>query len=101
MPDLISVIIESLKMESRSFIREAKLLMVDIDNHIALRLTRTSDELHTEFTDLQKRINNLYSGLQNPSLPSAFNLRDKAVASGFTVDNKAQHKMAQFEDITG
>ena len=45
----------------------------------------------------QKDINQLFSGLQNPSLPSATRLRDVAVSNGYTVDPRVQNRLQQAE----
>ena len=76
-------------MESRAFIREAKALIEDIKTHAA-----ASEADQAQAVDaIQTRVNSLFSGLQNPSLPSALDLRDVAVAAGLKVAASVQHKL--------
>ena len=49
--------------------------------------------------DTQKDINQLFIGLQNPTLPSAHKLRDVAIAAGFTVDQRVQDRLARAESM--
>jgi hypothetical protein len=83
-------------MESRVFIREAAVLIIDIENYLSLQAVRQVTE-NTELAhDLQTRINQLFSALQNPTLPSAETLRTKAVAAGFTVSNKVSNEIDKY-----
>ena len=84
-------------MESRAFIREAKLLIADITAPVTAATTVEEDVARNK--DLQKRINSLFQGLQNPTLPSAFNLRDAAVAPRFSVNPQVLHRLAQFDSV--
>ena len=59
------------------------------------------DDEMVQGTALQKRIANAFGGLQNPTLPSAYKLRDAALGAGFFVEPKRQHWLAQFETIRG
>ena len=49
--------------------------------------------------NLQKRVNSLFSGLQNPTLPSAFRLRDAAYDAGLQVDGRVLQRLSQFEHM--
>lgn len=57
----------------------------------------TADELQNQRETVQKEVNQLFSGLQNPTLPSAFRLRDTAMRNGFHVSPMALNRLAQFE----
>lgn len=86
-------------MESMAFIREAAILMEDIKTFQAAYLT-PEDEM-AQGTALQKRLNQSFTGLQNPTLPSAYKLRDVALGAGFFVEPKRQHWLASFENLRG
>ena len=86
-------------MESMAFIREAATLMEDIKTFQAAYLT-PEDEM-AQGTALQKRLNQSFTGLQNPTLPSAYKLRDVALGAGFFVEPKRQHWLASFENLRG
>lgn len=47
--------------------------------------------------DLQKRVNSIFTGLQNPTLPSAGKLCREAIDSGFQVDQKVINRIIQHE----
>ena len=81
-------------MESRAFIAEANVLVSDIKGFQASFLS-PEDEL-AQGTALQKRINNAFSGLQNPSLLAAMALKEAALGAGFTV---APAKQSLIDDI--
>lgn len=49
---------------------------------------------------VQREISQLFSGLQNPTLPSAFRLRDTAQANGYTVDGRVLQRLAQFDNLS-
>ena len=86
-------------MESTAFIREAKELMEDIKTFQASYLSLEEEMI--EGTALQKRVNQAFMGLQNPTLPSAYKLRDVALGAGFFVEPKRQHWLASFETLRG
>ena len=86
-------------MESRAFIAEAATLMEDIKTFQASYLS--PEEEMIEGTALQKRVNQAFMGLQNPTLPSAYKLRDVALGAGFFVEPKRQHWLASFETLRG
>jgi len=86
-------------MESRAFIVAAKALITRIeDTHNTIG---TAEDLRSQREGLQKDVNQLFGGLQNPTLPSAYRLREAALRNGFYVDPKVQHRLAQFEYISG
>ena len=85
------------KMDSRVFIREAAGLITDIKTFQAAYLT--PEEEMSEGTMLQKRIAGLFGSLQNPTLPSAYKLRDAALGAGFAIDSKRLHLLASFETL--
>jgi hypothetical protein len=86
-------------MESRSFIREAAVLIEDIKTFEAAFLAPEDEQ--AQGTALQKRTNALFGGLQNPSLPSAYKLRDACAKVGLFVDPRVLHRIASFENIQG
>jgi hypothetical protein len=84
-------------MESRAFIREAKALIEELNTPSTAATTVEEDVARNK--DLQRRINALFSGLQNPTLPSAFNLRDAALARNFAVAPQVLHRLQQFDTV--
>ena len=86
-------------MESTAFIREAATLIDDIKSFQVAYLS--PEEEMAEGTALQKRVNQSFAGLFNPTLPSAYQLRDVALGAGFFVEPKRQHWLAQFENLRG
>jgi len=85
-------------MESRAFIKAAAALIEKIE--VARDTLSTGDEQRATRDNLQKEANQLFGGLQNPTLPSAYRLRDVALRNGYAVDPKVQHRLAQFENLT-
>ena len=85
-------------MESRSFIKAAGTLISKINTN--RHLIGTAVELHTQREAVQKEVTQLFSGLQNPTLPSAYRLRDTALRNGFLVDAKVQQNLAKYENIS-
>ncbi len=84
-------------MESTAFIREANILIDDIKSFQAAYLNH--EEEMAQGTVLQKRLNQSIMGLQNPTLPSAYKLRDAALGAGFFIEPKRLHWLSQFESI--
>jgi hypothetical protein len=84
-------------MESRAFIIEAKGLIDEITVFSISALTYEDEQAQGHA--LQKRINQSFMGLQNPTLPSAYKLRDAALNAGFFVEPKRQHWLASFENL--
>lgn len=41
----------------------------------------------------------MFIGLQNPTLPSAYRLRDAAIAAGYTVPEKVKQTLAFFDNL--
>ena len=85
-------------MESRAFIKAAAILIEKIE--VARDTLSTSDEQRATRDTLQKEASQLFGGLQNPTLPSAYRLRDIALRNGYFVDPKVQHRLAQFENLS-
>ena len=82
-------------MESRVFIRYAAgLIKVIEDTHDTIG---TAVELREQREEVQQDINQLFAGLQNPTLPSAFKLRDAALRNGFQVNPKVLNDLSRFE----
>jgi len=84
-------------MESTVFIREAKVLIDEIKT-FQLAYLEPEEEIR-KGQDLQRRINQMFSGLQNPTLPSAYKLRDAAMSAGFQINQIKLSWLAQFESI--
>lgn len=84
-------------MESRFFIKEAKALIEEIK--LAGVVAQSYEEEQAKRQNLQKRVNTLFQGLMNPTLPSAFNLRDTAQEHGYSVAPQVLHRLAQFDAI--
>lgn len=86
-------------MESRAFIKAAGLLMVKIKD---IAVTSGISDLETEQRAreaVQKELNQLFGGLGNPTLPSAYKLRDVAVAAGYFVNPQVLNRLSQFENL--
>ena len=82
-------------MESRAFIRNAQLLTIRIKD---LSVTFGSHEtIKTARDNVQKDLNQLFAGLQNPTLPSASKLCATALAAGLVVRPELQHRLQQAE----
>ena len=85
-------------MESRFFIKTAGELIKKIKE--SQQTLDTPEALRVQREALQKDINQMFIGLQNPTLPSAYNLRDAALRAGFFVDPKVINRLSQFEFLT-
>ena len=83
-------------MESTVFIKEAKSLIEEIKMFNLVSMSY--EEEQEKGSALQKRISNAISGLQNPTLPSAYKLRDESLRAGFYIDPKRQQWLDSFED---
>lgn len=71
--------------------------MEDIRTFSEARLEQ--DEEQAQGTVLQKRVGNLFSGLLNPTLPSAYKLRDCALQHNFYVDPRVLQRIASLENV--
>jgi len=78
-------------MESRAFIKHAAVLIEKINT---LNVPGVAVEQKEE---VQKEINQLMSGMQNPTLPSAYKLADVATQAGYTISPAARAKLEQVE----
>ena len=82
-------------MDSRAFILAAKTLIEKIE---ANRHTiGTAVDLQNQREEVQREVGQLFGGLQNPTLPTAFKLRDVAMRNGFFVNPKSLNEMARFD----
>ena len=81
-------------MESRAFIKHAATLIEKIEANPAHNVNDDTAQ------SVQKEINQLFSGLHNPTLPSAYRLRDAAQAAGYSVASGVLQRLAQFENLT-
>jgi hypothetical protein len=84
-------------MDSRIFIKQAGVLMEDIKTFQAAFLSH-EDEV-VQGRSLQSRIDGTFSLLVNPTLPSAYKLRDVAQGAGFGVNPKVLHMIGQFDNM--
>ena len=82
-------------MESRAFISAAKTLITKIEDN--RNTIGTAEELREQREAVQKEVSQLFVGLQNPTLPSAFKLRDVALRNGFSVSPLTLNRLAQFD----
>ena len=82
-------------MQSQSFIKSAATLIERIELSGVVYVS--PDEAQERDTAIQKDINQLFAGLQNPTLPSATRLRETALEHGFTVDPRVQQRLDQAE----
>jgi hypothetical protein len=78
-------------MESRTFIRYAAGLVKVIEE------THNTIGTAVELREQREEVQQLFAALQNPTLPSAFKLRDAALRNGFQVDPKVLNEMSRFE----
>lgn len=85
-------------MQSLKFIPEAKNLAKEIKDN-ALAASTLGSSYNDQRQRLQKELNQLFSGLQNPSLIAAAELRDVAVANGYNVDSRVLFRIGQFDNL--
>ena len=74
-------------MESRAWIKQATDLIEQI------RFEPSSNE------ETQKEVTNLFKLLENPTLPSAYRLRDASLAAGYTVTQSVLQRLSQHEHL--
>lgn len=79
-------------MQTVTFIKTANSLIKEIRNFSA-----TDD--HAVQDKIQKKINDLFSNLQNPSLMCAMDLKNAALKSGFNVDPRIVNQLDKFEKL--
>lgn len=73
-------------MESTAFIKAAAVVTGKIKD-LAITSGISSYEEEAKAREaVQKELTQLFAGLKNPTLPSAFKLRDVAQAGGYSVD---------------
>ena len=84
-------------MQSQAFIKAAATLIAKIE--ASQHTFGTQEDLRNQRDGLQKEIGQLFSGLQNPTLPSAYRLRDAALRAGFHVQPLVMQRLAQFEHL--
>ena len=83
-------------MDSRVFIKQAAELTRRISDLRLAELTNIQVEQDSHQA-VQKDLTAAYAGLQNPTLPSAYRLRDVALNAGYTIDPRVLHRIAQAE----
>ena len=81
--------------DSHAFIVAAKTLIEKIEDN--RNTIGTAVDLQNQREDVQKEITSLFNGLQNPTLPSAFKLRDTALRNGFNINPKILNEMSRFD----
>lgn len=85
-------------MDSRKFIKDAAVLIEKIDaNQTSLATTQERADVRD---NLQKEVTSLFSGLSNPTLPSAYRLRDAALRAGYTVSPAVLQRLREFESLS-
>jgi len=82
-------------MESRKFIKEAAVLIAKITD--SQNTIGTADELRSQREGIQQDVNRLFTGLQNPTLPSAYRLRDTAQRAGYFVNPLVLQRLRDHE----
>ena len=83
-------------MDSRNFIKQAADLVRRIkDLQLAESINVETSQDNRQA--IQKDLSTTFGGLQNPTLPSAYRLRDVALDAGYTVDPKVLHRIQQAE----
>jgi len=85
-------------MESRSFIKAAAALMLKIRTGVSPLASPEEEQQH--HSGVQKELNQLFGGLGNPTLPSAYRLRDLALEEGYAVDPRVLQRLSQFEYLS-
>ena len=83
-------------MQSLAFIKQARILVSKIEKQ-QLAVGSSTEDREQAKSEIQKELNQLFSGLQNPTLPSASKLKDLATAAGFTIPQRAASTIQQAE----
>jgi len=89
-------VLEKEKMESRNFIRQAADLVRRIKD-LQLAESINVAPIQDSFQNIQKDLTATYTGLQNPTLPSAYKLRDVALDAGYSIDPRVLNRIQQAE----
>lgn len=84
-------------MNSQAFIKHAAQAIRDIADQSTLEMIGSGN--HENRQRIQKELNQLFAGLQNPTLPSAYRLRDAAQNAGYQVDGRILQRLEQHEDL--
>jgi hypothetical protein len=79
-------------IESRHFIRQAADLQRRIKD-LALAENLGVETSQDSRQQILKDLTQTFTGLQNPTLPSAYKLRDAALQAGYTIDPKILHRI--------
>jgi hypothetical protein len=82
-------------MESRKFIREAAVAMDRIAN--SQNTIGTAEQMQNQRESIQQEVSRLFTGLQNPTLPSAYRLRDAAQRAGYFVNPMVLQRLRDHE----
>lgn len=88
-------------MESRYFIAQANLLIKRIRDNELVASIRDSVGGPDVRQQTQKDIYLLFASLQNPTLPTAYRLRDVAFEHGYAVDPRVLNRLDQFDRYLG
>ena len=86
-------------MESTAFIKDAAAVTSKIkDIEVTSGISDVEVEIRAREA-VQKELNKLFSSLSNPTLPSAYKLRDLAIDFGYTIDPRVEHRLAVGESM--
>ena len=80
-------------MESRVFIKKA----TDLAIRINLPLPFDQVQEQQAKTGIQRDLDALFSGLQNPSLPSASRLANDAQAKGYNIESRVLNRIHEMD----
>lgn len=86
-------------MESTAFIKAAAVVTGKIKD---IQVTSGISDYESEQRardQVQKELSQLFAGLKNPTLPSAYALRDVAVDAGYTVDPRTLNFLQAGENM--
>lgn len=98
------MLVKKVKMQTQAFIKEAQSLIKDIKDLSALQGIQDYDSEARARQQVQKRLNQSLNRMRDPYesntyTPSAYQLRDAAVAAGFEV-NPDTNRAINFYDRT-
>jgi hypothetical protein len=83
-------------MESRAFIKHTEAMIEKIKNTAVIGLV-DQEVARQGKEENQKELNLLFSGMNNPTLPSAYKLAKIAQEYGYTISPVARNKLDQVE----
>lgn len=86
-------------MQTLFFIKEANVLINDLKEFMDRRSYMPYAEEHRIGNILNRRVGQLFAQLQNPTIPTAYRLRDVAEDAGMEVDRNVRSRLSQFENL--